>query len=134
MLTIIAAGTVLSWLATEPRVVYWQNRLWQQLPRRRATATGLLLLIAAILGSATAPVRAADDRFSAYQQKVLFNPGESVRKAEARGRVTIYDGVDEQQVEAAMDTQFERIEHMMFVRVRRSSEDGTASYDDDGCD
>lgn len=134
MLTIIAAGTVLSWLAAKPGFVHWQNRWRQQLPRKRATATGLLLLIAAILSSATAPVRAADDRFSAYQQKVLFAPGESVRKAEAGGRVTIYDGVDEQQVEAAMDTQFERIEHMMFVRMRRSSEDGPASYDDDGCD
>lgn len=130
MITIIAASAVLSLVSTKPGFVRWRETA----VKPGVTAAGALLLIAAVLAAGSAPARAAGDGFSAYQQKVLFNPGESVHKAEARGRVTIYDGLDENQVEAALDTQFDRIEHMMFVRTRHSAEDGTTSYDDDGCD
>jgi hypothetical protein len=130
MITFIAASAVLSLVSKKPGFVRWRKSA----VKPGVTAAGTLLLIATLLAASATPAGAADDGFSAYQQKVLFNPDESVRKAEARGRVTIYDGLDEKQVEAALDTQFDRIEHMMFVRTRQRSEDGTTSYDDDGCD
>lgn len=129
MITIIAAGTVISMLSGRPGF----ERLQRLAAQRIATGAGMALC-AAVLLAASSPLRAADDRFNAYQQKVLFEPGKSVLKAEARGRVTIYDGLDESRVDQAMDEQFERIENMMFVRTRRSTADGAVDYDDDGCD
>ena len=69
-----------------------------------------------------------------YQNKVLFSPTGSQLKAESRGRVMIYDGLDNAVVERALDEQFDRIEHMMFVRTRHTEPDGEVSYEDDGCD
>lgn len=49
----------------------------------------------------------------------------------------IYDGLDNAMVERALDEQFDRIEHMMFVRNRQSSsdddDDGEGYVEDDGC-
>ena len=69
-----------------------------------------------------------------FQQKVLFSPNKSQLKAEARGRVMIYDGLENTEVERALDQQFDRIEHMMFVRTRHTETDGEVSYEDGGCD
>lgn len=134
MLTLIAAGAVISFLSRQPGAVRRQQRPRRILSARNVTTTGALALLAAALGSSVAPAHAAGGGYSAYQQKVLFEPGQSVLKAESRGRVNIYDGLDESQVDRAMDEQFERIEHMMFVRTRSVAEDGTPAYADDGCD
>jgi len=54
----------------------------------------------------------------------------------------IYDGLKDTQIRKAMDTQFDRIESMMFVRtvvtneegnVERDSESGQVVVEDDGC-
>ena len=66
-----------------------------------------------------------------YQEKVLFNPSESNLAAEARGRVMIYNGLKEEDVDLALDTQFDRIENMMFINTRRQQEDGEYASDDD---
>ena len=85
--------------------------------------TGMLLTFSTLAG--------AEDGF---QHKVLFSPTSSQLKAEARGRIMIYDGLDNAEVERAFDEQFDRIEHMMFVRTRHTETDGEVSYEDDGCD
>jgi len=90
------------------------------------------LLLGAVLTPLPTPV-GADDSF---QQNTLFNPSRGQLKVEARGRVMIYDGLDSETVERALDTQFERIENMMFVRIHRkeTDDDGTEEpVDDDGC-
>lgn len=87
------------------------------------------MLVAVLLPFST--IVGAED---AFQLKVLFNPPGSQLKAEARGRVMIYDGLDDYVVERALDEQFDRVEHMMFVRTRNTEPDGEVSYDDDGCD
>ena len=46
----------------------------------------------------------------------------------------IYDGLDEPVVDQALDQQFERIEHMMFVRTRHVTPAGTVEVEDDDCD
>ena len=44
-----------------------------------------------------------------YQYKVLFNPSEANLASEKRGRVMIYNGMKEEEVELAMENQFDRI-------------------------
>jgi hypothetical protein len=93
----------------------------------------LFWLLSGLLSPALTAAWAAHDAASRYSQNMLLNPSESVRRAEARGRVTIYDGVDDSVVERALDTQFERIDNMMFIRTRHPAQDGSVE-EDDGCD
>jgi len=88
-------------------------------------------MLAAVLLTPYPASAGAEDR---YQYKALFSPGSSQLQAEARGRVMIYDSLDNAVVERALDEQFNRVEHMMFVRTRHPEPDGAVSYDDDGCD
>ena len=68
-----------------------------------------------------------------WQQRRLLNPSADERTREERGQVFIYDGLAEAQVDQAVDTQFERLQNMMFIRVRRPQPDAGISMDDD-CD
>lgn len=86
-------------------------------------------LLVSLLGTAPVPA-VADDSF---QMNALFNPGKAQLQAEARGRVMIYDGLDEETVERALDEQFERIDHMMFIRTRRAGPEGAVIVTDDDC-
>ena len=72
--------------------------------------------------------------YDSYQEKVLFTPSEGNLRAEAKGRVMIYDGLQNETVELAMNEQFQRIENMMFVRTQHISEDGDIEVEEDGCD
>lgn len=72
----------------------------------------------------------------------LFEPTPAERRAERAGRVYIYEGLREDDVERALREQFDRASSMMFIRVQpnpaassRPSGDGTAPvhYQDDGC-
>jgi hypothetical protein len=84
------------------------------------------------------PVKAQDS----WQEKMLFNPTTSQLEREKRGRVMIYDGLKDTQVTQAMDTQFHRIQSMMFIRtaatdseveILRDKETGDTVAEDDGC-
>jgi len=77
-----------------------------------------------------------------WQERVLLDPPQSQLDAESRGRIMIYDGMTDAQIEQAMDTHFERIESMMFVGTVRTDEQGEVVRDtqtgvvlveDDGC-
>jgi len=88
------------------------------------------LLFGALL---SAPVTAAGPDGS-YQLGLLFDPSDSQLRAESRGRVMIYDRLDSEDVDRALETQFDRIEHMMFTRTRSEQPDGKGIVeDDDGC-
>jgi hypothetical protein len=94
-----------------------------------------LILIMLLMSTLLAPhVRAADANDS-FQYNALFSPNPAQLKAEARGRVMIYDGLDNTVVERALDEQFDRIERMMFVRTRQSTpdDDDETIVEDDGC-
>jgi hypothetical protein len=88
-------------------------------------------------GQLARPLAQAPDANDGFQYNVLFNPSPAQLKAEDRGQVMIYDGLDNAVVERALDEQFGRIEHMMFVRTRQSSsdddDDGEGYVEDDGC-
>lgn len=66
-----------------------------------------------------------------WQQRRLLNPSAEERAREESGQVFIYDGLPETQVDQAVDTQFGRLENMMFIRVRHPEPDGEISTDDD---
>jgi hypothetical protein len=77
-----------------------------------------------------------------WQEKMLFNPSASQLELEKRGRIMIYDGLKDTQVTRAMDTQFDRIQSMMFVRTiatdskgetLRDEETGDVVVENDGC-
>lgn len=93
----------------------------------------LLACIALAVSALTAQVMASSATAAGYDENVLLNPSEATLRAEAKGRVTIYDGLEHSVVDHALDTQFGRIESMMFVRTRETLPDGDVEVDDD-CD
>jgi hypothetical protein len=95
-----------------------------------------------LMGTLLTPIARAAGANQSFQYKTLFDPTPSQLNAEKRGRVMIYDGLDDALVERALDEQFGRIEHMMFIRIQEPlpKDDGTPpnkggedSSDDDGC-
>jgi len=87
-------------------------------------------ILAACVLLSPIPLLAADD----YQDTVLFSPSPGILLAEAKGRIMIYDGLENETVELAMSEQFNRIENMMFVRTQYIQEDGDYEVEEDGCD
>lgn len=89
---------------------------------------------AVFLGAATSQSLIAGDALDTYYRNILFNPGTALVQAESRGRVTIYDSLDSDVIDEAMDSQFDRIENMMFIGIRHILTDGTIEVEEDGCD
>ena len=87
------------------------------------------ILLASLLTLIINPVHAAND----FYQSALFSPSDSLLKAEARGRIMIYDGIDIATIEKAMDEQFERIDNMMFIRILHPTSDDEFVAENDGC-
>lgn len=75
----------------------------------------------------------AGDVAANWQETQLLTPSEAQLERERRGRVVIYDGLYEHLVDNALDTQFGRIDSMMFIRMLRTDANGDDWADDD-CD
>ena len=102
-----------------------------------------ILITLTIIGAAGSAIASANDFYDAYQMKLLYTPSQAVLAAEREGRVNIYMGLTDKQVESVMDEQFERIEAMMFAGVILTDDSGQAKTDpdtgdilteEDGCD
>ena len=72
----------------------------------------------------------------------LLEPTASELAQEQEGRIYIYEGLRDIDIEHAMDSEFDRVEHMMFIRTRKTNEKGEvvrdpntgqAEVEDDGC-
>lgn len=96
------------------------------------------VLFAVLALGLVGPSEAADS----WQEKMLFSPSASQLALEKRGRVMIYEGLKDTQVTQAMNSQFDRIQSMMFVRtvatapggdVLRDKETADVVVEDDGC-
>jgi hypothetical protein len=110
-------------------------------PMPRPTVSPVLTALgvtATLFGSCI--VAAAD--VSTIELRRLFDPTEAELAAEAEGRIYIYDGLTDRDVQRAMNEEFERVENMMFIRTRktddtgelkRDAETGEVEYEDDGC-
>jgi hypothetical protein len=106
---------------------------------------GFLLLFLFTLQS---PANANDDIDRALavermQTNLLFNPTPRQLEFENKGRVNIYDGLKDTEVARALDTQFDRMQSMMFVRTVVTDnigeplidpETGNKVLEDDDCD
>jgi len=68
-----------------------------------------------------------------FQERRLLAPTATEERLERQGRVHIYDGLREETVDRAMDTQFDRVQSMMFVGTRYTTETGE-EYASDDCD
>ena len=86
---------------------------------------------------------ADDDPQQSWQLSLLFNPGDHQHEMERRGRIFIYDGLRDTDIEQALDEQYDRIEGMMFVNTVVTGDDGVPLTDpetgellveNDGCD
>ena len=107
--------------------------------RKMKTLLTVSALVATLV-SATGAGAQSDDR--GWQLKRLFSPTSQDLAREAAGRVFIFDGLRDTDVERALQTEFERVGSMMFVRTvvtNRSGaplQDKTDGYvtEDDDCD
>ena len=88
----------------------------------------IMLAMSSIFSNSTL---ADDDPARNWQLSLLFNPGEQQYEIESRGRVFIYDGLRDSEVERALDEQYDRVESMMFVNTVITDEDGVPLRDED---
>jgi hypothetical protein len=97
------------------------------------------LITCLLLGHASTAL-AADVRD--IELRRLFEPTKSELEEEAEGRVYIYDGLHDKDVERAMEEEFDRIDGMMFIREKKTDDKGEVLKDpetgedlveDDGC-
>lgn len=96
------------------------------IPTMGAVAISLLSVAVAVavadpgLGLVHDPDRALRD----WQVRRLMQPSPYELKKERSGSVYIYDGLTEREVETALDTNFDRIQHMMFMGTVRTDASG----------
>ena len=69
-----------------------------------------------------------------WQLAMIHSPSAAQLKVEQRGRVYIYDRMHEAEIELAMNTQFNRLDNMMFVRTTAVTPEGETEVADDDCD
>jgi hypothetical protein len=93
-----------------------------------------------VIAAACSAVSAADVR--EIELRRLFAPAPAELASETAGRIYIYDGLRDTDVERALDEEFERVDSMMFIRtkvtddsghVREDPETGIELVADDGC-
>lgn len=82
------------------------------------------------------------DKIHNWQMKQIHQPSQRLLDREARGFVNIYDGFTDKEVNKIMGQKFERIDNMMFIRMKHTDsqgdvltdpDSGLAIVDDDGC-
>ena len=89
----------------------------------KTVETKLFLMIVSLSGIATEGVVAEDDSMD-WQMQQIYPPGKGLLQREQRGRVTIYDGFTDVQVDHALDRNFPRMGNMMFTRIKTTDRNG----------
>ena len=73
-----------------------------------------------------------------YDLRRLMNPSSAERASEEKGSIQIYDSLEINDVNTAMDKHFDRIQNMMFTRIHHlppgAGSAAEAEVEDDGCD
>ena len=91
------------------------------------TLMALSPLVLLLLQLSTSIVHAGD--LHEWYASLLFEPTPQQLQQEQRGRVRIYDGLSDIEVNRALDEQFERIEAMMFTGVVVTDPEGRPLLD-----
>ncbi|KAA6187799.1 hypothetical protein F2Q65_00720 [Thiohalocapsa marina] len=82
------------------------------------------------------------DELRDIQLRRLLEPTQAELAQEDKGRIYIYEALTHQDIDRAMDEEFERIDAMMFIRVPKTDASGKVKKDphsgkviteDDGC-
>ena len=106
----------------------------------------IIICITIVLGIGvvqTANANIPDFPVDEWQLQLIFDPEESFLEREASGFVFIYDGLSDTQVDYILDHYFDRIDAMMFTRIKITDSSGEIMLDpetgdeltiDDGCD
>ncbi len=80
---------------------------------------------------------------NSWQMKQIYQPNQNLLDREKSGLVMIYDSFTDSQVNQILDEKFNRIQSMMFTRVKQTDSQGVVLkdpqtgedlVDDDGCD
>jgi hypothetical protein len=109
--------------------------------RKQLTSTATLLVTIGLSATLVSSMAGAAD-VSDIELRRLFDPTEAELASEAEGRIYIYDGLTDVDVQRALNEEFHRVENMMFIRtqktdksgeVKRDAETGEVEYEDDGC-
>jgi hypothetical protein len=95
---------------------------------------GCLLAATALLCSVQvgAAEVSAQTNLEQWQLRRLNAPTERELAHERKGRVYIYDGLSDREVDHALNAHFERIEYMMFVGTRKSGSTNAVNSNTDG--
>jgi hypothetical protein len=103
-----------------------------------STVLTIISVTAILFGSRLAA--AAD--IADIELRRLFDPTDAELASEAEGRIYIYDGLTDRDIQRALNEEFERVENMMFIRTRKTDTDGAlkrnkdtgvVEVEDDGC-
>jgi hypothetical protein len=98
-----------------------------------------ILACTLIAGMLCPSLSAADEHLvltsEEYQIRRLLEPSPAELAREVKGSVYIYDGLQNEDIEAALDREFDRMEFMMFIRIKDRKPDGevVSYHDDDDC-
>jgi hypothetical protein len=77
-----------------------------------------------------------DVQGASYDMRRLMRPTPAELTSEEKGHIHIYDSLEINEVNRALDQNFDRIQNMMFTRIRHlpPTGSGPAAVEDDGCD
>ncbi|MGB5735890.1 MAG: hypothetical protein WBM40_15750 [Thiohalocapsa sp.] len=112
---------------------------------KRPTKTSMLitaLAVSTVLVGSNVAGAADEADVTDIELRRLLEPTPSELAQEESGRIYIYDGLRDIDVDHAMREHFDRVEHMMFIRtketdetgaLKRDKETGEAIVEDDGC-
>lgn len=88
------------------------------------------LILASLLGATIPAQFTYADEYS-WQMRQLFKPGKARLEYESQGKVLIYQGLKDIEVNRAMDDQYNRIEYMMFINTIVTDTEGQPLSDPD---
>ena len=107
----------------------------------RNSITVLVTALVVTTGSVQSASAVDVDLDYEWQLERLMNPSKQELQLERAGQVFIYRGLKDNEIERALDAQYDRIENMMFVNTVLTDEEGNPLQDpntvgfvaDDGC-